>query len=1031
MADNANRCEHCGKTFSAPHNLKKHLDKKVCQKATTSTEKKTDDTSCNSCGQAFSTKGNLKKHLEKDVCGQRKATTSNEIGLIKSHISMSYKASKVIHALSYISLKFNACQYIGHAESDLYPLIFNDSSNNKVSNNVEALVPKEPELILQSVLVETQNSPVFLPKKVYFHHENEIFDLSEHTKPPSTDFNVTEHKDLWEVSLISESPIKERKGPFKVDQVFQRKVARADLGNNNLAARNEPGDPVPMEIGQPQNNGGNEGNDDDPMDIPDLDIDPAPEPNPGGNPGNPGGGPPGGDPGGGPGGDPPDGEPDQDPEPNDDDVHMNMNDILDQIRFTRANGFRYFGYFYNGYGAMFVPDNVKLKDVRTQMNIAGSHCHQFTSLFHFPNIMTDDELVDLTGHSIARFNRAYQFFRPAFQRDRIMSFAAKLLCYLQKMRKNTPYRVLGIERNISGQTLCEMFWKLAEYQYRNDAACPHRNREVMGLPSPNEIMQTSIVEDPYILAIYAPLIPEGFQCAQYMYDHTYGYGPYFSCNQLQRDTHNEAKYKHLFKIGILCNFKGHVVNYSPLSASILPRNGDGNLAMIQLGKELAGEIPESLNSLLMHTENNRVVVLSYFDKAYGINQGNRDETLTMQEYYENGTPNSHYFSIIDKGDKVLDENLQYVENEVPDTERPQFTARESNTLRVTTKERGIIERTNASVKQYRILDSRIIDSHFFDPIYADDNMKSLPKFELLANNAFCLHNRNHPGYERCYPCPQGYTEAEFGENFRNRITLLNPFDPTEHINFLVELTPRHFPNNTRPGHWTNVNVFQTYLHRFPQLALENVCIVTHGSYQIENTRQYITDMRSKEVIDLLKSIDEPEIDWDNYDVLMASIPQDTSVFYYNHIPEPGGWIPERHGPWCPRRFAIMKIPSRHSGRAWHTVIIAYVTPELKELQPAGYENPFGFRNEGYKDIVGYACLSNKCKIGQRTAGCCSHVASAMVFMGMHAYDPTQFWTTYKAAHYVDVAHVKSLNREMFGVGPPEEGHEPEEGQEMA
>ena len=77
------------------------------------------------------------------------------------------------------------------------------------------------------------------------------------------------------MSLISESPIKERKGPFKVDQVFQRKVARADLGNNNLAARNEPGDPVPMEIGQPQNDGGNEGNDDDQMDIPD--IDPVPE----------------------------------------------------------------------------------------------------------------------------------------------------------------------------------------------------------------------------------------------------------------------------------------------------------------------------------------------------------------------------------------------------------------------------------------------------------------------------------------------------------------------------------------------------------------------------------------------------------------------------------------------------------------------------------------------------------------------------------------------------------------------------------
>ena len=284
------------------------------------------------------------------------------------------------------------------------------------------------------------------------------------------------------------------------------------------------------------------------------------------------------------------------------------------------------------------------------------------------------------------------------------------------------------------------------------------------------------------------------------------------------------------------------------------------------------------------------------------------------------------------------------------------------------------------------------------------------------------------------PCPDGYTEEEWGANFRQRLTLLNPFDPTENVTFEVGLAARQIPHNGAPRQWTPVSIFETELLLFPELEMGDFGLVTHGSFQVKNSRKYITDMRCREVVSLLFNLtnqaqrnnrpdQEPVIDWENYDLLCSSIPQDTIVFYYDHIRQPDGWNPERHGLWCPRRFALVKIPSLHSGGdpqtggTKHTVVVAYLTPELKEQTPEGFQNPFGFHIEGYQDLLGYACLSNKCKVGQRTAGCCSHVAAALVFMGMHAYDPEGFWTTYKPSHFIDVANASSLNTELFGVDP--------------
>ena len=150
-------CDTCGQRFSKKCNRDRHVSKRVCEKEASS--KENNNLSCDTCGQAFTTTSNLNRHV-RNVCG--KVSTSLEAGLIKCHLFLSEKAHQVINSIPSDALKFNACQYIGLVEKNLYPIIFNDSKNNRPCPDIEALVPREPEVILQSLLLEGENSPIFL-----------------------------------------------------------------------------------------------------------------------------------------------------------------------------------------------------------------------------------------------------------------------------------------------------------------------------------------------------------------------------------------------------------------------------------------------------------------------------------------------------------------------------------------------------------------------------------------------------------------------------------------------------------------------------------------------------------------------------------------------------------------------------------------------------------------------------------------------------------------------------------------------------
>ena len=132
-----------------------------------------------------------------------------------------------------------------------------------------------------------------------------------------------------------------------------------------------------------------------------------------------------------------------------------------------------------------------------------------------------------------------------------------------------------------------------------------------------------------------------------------------------------------------------------------------------------------------------------------------------------------------------------------------------------------------------------------------------------------------------------------------------------------------------------------------------------------------------------------------------------SLFHYQAMP----WNAQH---W--RRLILVKIPSLHSKSTSYPVIIQYV-PHSAEMDENQIHNPLGFTAPGYRRIMGWSCQSDKCKPGYRLAGCCSHVAAALVLFGCYAHDETEFKTFARPAPYLDIRHPNSLNKELLGTAP--------------
>ena len=134
--------------------------------------------------------------------------------------------------------------------------------------------------------------------------------------------------------------------------------------------------------------------------------------------------------------------------------------------------------------------------------------------------------------------------------------------------------------------------------------------------------------------------------------------------------------------------------------------------------------------------------------------------MTLDRYYNDPTvpghdPRHKYFSVIDPGDPILDDMFNRIPNPHPVNEqnpRSKYTCAEANTIRVTTCFRYNIEICFGGIKQFQFLNQKKTDFHFLDPMGSllPENLRDIPKLEVLYNNILGLYNRVHPGFQRTF-----------------------------------------------------------------------------------------------------------------------------------------------------------------------------------------------------------------------------------------------------------------------------------------
>ena len=136
---------------------------------------------------------------------------------------------------------------------------------------------------------------------------------------------------------------------------------------------------------------------------------------------------------------------------------------------------------------------------------------------------------------------------------------------------------------------------------------------------------------------------------------------------------------------------------------------------------------------------------------------------------------------------------------------------------------------------------------------------------------------------------------------------------------------------------------ETYVALSRTDKLENLFIVGHfqDPWEFEEKKRKTSKgiIREDEVRDELHNMgDDVDIDWDDYDLLCSTLPEKLNVFITTQIKEPKNWDKKVFGPWCPRKIALIEIPSAHK-RQSHKAVLSFGSDESQ--LPEGFQNRFG------------------------------------------------------------------------------------------
>ena len=474
---------------------------------------------------------------------------------------------------------------------------------------------------------------------------------------------------------------------------------------------------------------------------------------------------------------------------------------------------------------------------------------------------------------------------------------------------------------------------------------------------------------------------------------------------------------------------GNLMWASGLLNSRTPQHGDGNIAVDQILREQQQNLQNGLWSLLSVTEGFILVLLA--DTGFARYHLNPNGNITLQNLIDNRNNQVghriHLFTPTRPGDNIFNRNL---DNIGPDPNQTGFnrrlTALEANSSRVTvTSSRSVVEQAYASHAQFRnIRKHEAIEYQMLEPL--DDlcpYFACQTKWWMISMFAWNMINRYCRPFSQTFDLPPGYTYASIGTRMRNRIEMRNPYDSLEGINFPIDLWhPRGVPYRGNLGGWTRVGgagLLSPAFTGLPHVPEDVLVEVTLGSFQTDQGFAIASSNRTEEV--LLEDTYNDMIDFHQ----QASDPlQDTICYFFDIHVRPQGWNDQLHGTFVPHR--ILKIPrihSSHSSTNQYDVIIGFVPLSDPSFQ-ARSPNRFNFVDHNLANsLIGWCCgpsNDQKCPVGARQAGCCSHVSFSLLMGLCTAHDPNIWKNKHQFINAIDINRGNMADRSrvelMVGIG---------------
>ena len=960
---------------------------------------------CKVCGKSFLYSSSLTKHGRH--CGP-----SREVHVVHpTSITSNASNLEIIEAIADQRLKWKCAQRLGTFCEKLFPLVFiPDNVDVEPFKDILSCLPstQQSEDILEGILAAEKAEPIILNKNISLLLNGKMHNLTSFSIPLSQKFKVIQHVSYVTVELQNNQEIE-----------F---IAEGNPSDHEDGGEDEPMGAPPPAPG-PDDDDGEDPSDDEGGPPPP----PPPPPPPGGDGGPPDGNDDGHDENGNPAANPP--------------------NYFDQVAAMRSGQGLGRGNQTNDYPGRIGQGGLSYafttySAARNRMLFGSKTVHQYANLLHIPQIMTDAELNRLTGYTRQTFAQ-YQTDIPCVTvRERKLSKEAVLLLYFEKLRHNNSFDTMGVHRNMDEMAVIRQFNKCLAAQYLHDQSVPLRNNPVAFEMRPvNDILREHATDSDYVRGIFGTIVPNGNDIVLLNVDATYGYSPKFESPRAQNRTYCAFKKNHNLKTNVVTDHMGKVIAYSPMMGSMTPDLGDGNMETFMLQLELDGKVKDTLNAMLRPTDPT-LSVFSFHDFGYvnTTNANDRGTNLTMHDYMydqdrDGYNENSRFFAPTKVGGPILGADLRPAQNPTPavlryvgegrnrkPVYRTKKTTSEAACDRTVTKFRKGVEQFFGVTRQYGILNERIGHTSQYDQSsLLEEECPDIPKMELLWNAVFCNINRNHRFFEEKWQLPTGMTWFTMGQNFFMRIFLQNEFDTytffdgaAREIDWDVKFKPMPHGRGRNLGGWQPLQLGAPEI-QFPRIAQADLTMLTHGSYQIDNAHKYATAAREQEVLPMVRNVTIP---WLDFHALSSTLPQDKKVFIYDQINRPNNWSDADYGVWFARRLLLIELPSLHKADQ-HLVVLSYVPddPVWNERVPQDLPNRLGFIQEGLKNLVGYACLRDTCPIGLRLLGCCSHVATAVMLLGVFSHDPDAFCSKHKLINYLDFRLPESLNVAMFH--PPE------------